>query len=117
MNYPPATRHIHRPGPPRPVIRQWLSEALTWLCKRGLIPRNARPGIESGERLARHRWKTEQSVAGLFGSRRTTIRTGCLGLSELVATEVDRLKSRWLPFRYSGSPRPTVILHMSCVRL
>lgn len=34
----------------------------------------ARPGIESGERLGRHRWKIERSIAWLFGYRRLTVR-------------------------------------------
>ncbi|MFF3577670.1 hypothetical protein [Streptomyces mirabilis] len=33
-----------------------------------------RPGIESGERLGRHRWKIERSIAWLFGYRRLTVR-------------------------------------------
>ncbi|MEU1342235.1 transposase [Streptomyces sp. NPDC005827] len=47
---------------------------LAWLRPRGLIPRIARPGIESGERLGRHRWKIERSIAWLFGYRRLTVR-------------------------------------------
>lgn len=50
------------------------STHLTWLRERGLIPRIARPGIESSERLGRHRWKIERSIAWLFGYRRLTIR-------------------------------------------
>ncbi|MGX5391703.1 transposase [Streptomyces sp. C3-3] len=34
----------------------------------------ARPGIESGERLGRHRWKIERSISWLFGYRRLTVR-------------------------------------------
>ena len=43
-------------------------------CGRNLIPRIARPGIESGERLGRHRWRIERSIAWLFGYRRLTVR-------------------------------------------
>ena len=39
-----------------------------------LVPRIARPGIESSERLGRHRWKIERSVSWLFGYRRLTVR-------------------------------------------
>lgn len=46
----------------------------SWLRKRGVVPRIARPGIESGERLGRHRWKIERSIAWLFGYRRLTVR-------------------------------------------
>ncbi|MFE6486924.1 transposase [Streptomyces sp. NPDC057757] len=42
--------------------------------ERGLVPRIARPGIESSERLGRHRWKIERSIAWLFGFRRLTVR-------------------------------------------
>ena len=34
----------------------------------------ARPGIESSERLGRHRWKIERSLSWLFGYRRLTVR-------------------------------------------
>ncbi|WP_435224407.1 hypothetical protein [Streptomyces sp. Tue6028] len=39
-----------------------------------LVPRIARPGIKSSERLGRHRWKTERSIAWPFGFRRLTVR-------------------------------------------
>lgn len=38
------------------------------------MARIARPGIESGERLGRHRWKIEWLIAWLFGYRRLTVR-------------------------------------------
>ncbi|MDT0425908.1 transposase, partial [Streptomyces evansiae] len=50
------------------------ADHLAWLRERGLVPRIARPGIESGERLGRHRWKIEMSIAWLFGYRRLTVR-------------------------------------------
>ncbi len=50
------------------------AEHLAWLRQRGITPRIARPGIESGERLGRHRWKIERTLAWLFGYRRLTIR-------------------------------------------
>ncbi|MFE7777701.1 IS5 family transposase [Streptomyces sp. NPDC057445] len=50
------------------------AEHLSWLRERGLVARIARPGVESGERLGRHRWKIERSIAWLFGYRRLTIR-------------------------------------------
>ncbi|WP_329577835.1 hypothetical protein [Streptomyces sp. NBC_01361] len=50
------------------------AEHLAWPRGRGVVPRIARPGIESGERLGRHRWKTERSIDRLFGYRRLTIR-------------------------------------------
>ena len=40
----------------------------------GITPRTARRGVESSERLARHRWKVERSLAWLLANRRLTIR-------------------------------------------
>jgi transposase len=45
-----------------------------WLRGRGIVPRIARRGIESSERLGRHRYKIERTIAWLFGYRRLTIR-------------------------------------------
>ncbi|MGW4105363.1 hypothetical protein ACWEGV_20095, partial [Streptomyces sp. NPDC004976] len=50
------------------------AEHLTWLRERGLVPRIARPGMETSERLGRHCWKIERSIAWLFGFRRLTVR-------------------------------------------
>ncbi|MGW7542594.1 transposase [Streptomyces sp. NPDC054770] len=49
------------------------ADTLSWLCKRVII-RIARPGVESTERLGRHRWKIERSISWLFGYRRLTVR-------------------------------------------
>jgi transposase len=51
-----------------------LAETLAWLRRRGIASRIARPGIESAERLGRHRWKIERSIAWLLGYRRLTMR-------------------------------------------
>ncbi|MGW5974014.1 hypothetical protein [Streptomyces sp. NPDC055186] len=45
-----------------------------WLRERGIVPRIARIGVESGERLGRHRWKIERSISRLFGYRSPTVR-------------------------------------------
>lgn len=50
-----------------PALRDWLRQ-------RGIIPRIARKGIESAEKLGRHRWVIERSIAWLTGYRRLTIR-------------------------------------------
>lgn len=50
------------------------AEHLAWRRERGLVARIARPGIEPGERLGRHRRKSERSIAWLFGYRRLTVR-------------------------------------------
>lgn len=52
----------------------YSGEHLRWLRGRNLIARIARPGVESGERLGRHRWKVERSISWLFGYRRLTVR-------------------------------------------
>jgi IS5 family transposase len=44
------------------------------LRRRGICPRIARRGIESGQRLGRHRWKVERSLAWLLANRRLTVR-------------------------------------------
>ncbi|MGW5498996.1 IS5 family transposase [Streptomyces olivaceoviridis] len=75
----PAVRSRRGPRRRRPVKlrgnKAYLSaEHLIWLRERGIVARIARPGTESGERLGRHRWKIERSIAWLFGYRRLTIR-------------------------------------------
>ena len=50
------------------------ADTLAWLRKRGIVPRIARPGIESSQRLGRHHWKIGRSISRLFGYRRLTIR-------------------------------------------
>ncbi|WP_443043505.1 IS5 family transposase [Streptomyces sp. NBC_00358] len=75
----PAVRSRRGPRRRRPVklraVKAYFSaDPLRWLRERGLVARIARPGIESGERLGRHRWKIERSIAWLFGHRRLTIR-------------------------------------------
>ncbi|OIJ87863.1 IS5 family transposase [Streptomyces sp. MUSC 14] len=63
-----------RPGKLRADKAYHSAEHLRWLRSRGIIPRIARPGIESSERLGRHRWKIERSISWLFGYRRLTVR-------------------------------------------
>jgi transposase len=75
----PAVRSRRGSRPRRPVkIRAgkayYSAEHLRWLRGRNLVPRIARPGIESGERLGRHRWKIERTISWLFGYRRLTVR-------------------------------------------
>ena len=45
-----------------------------YLTRRGIKVRIARRGIESSERLGRHRWKAERTIAWLFGCRRLRVR-------------------------------------------
>ena len=42
--------------------------------RRGIIPRIARRGVESSERLGRHRWVVERTLGWLARFRRLTIR-------------------------------------------
>jgi transposase len=75
----PAIRSRRGPRRRRPnrlrADKAYHSRAhLRWLRDRGIVPRIARPGIESGERLGRHRWKIERSISWLFGYRRLTVR-------------------------------------------
>lgn len=44
------------------------------LLRRGIIPRIARRGVESSERLGRYRWVVERSLAWLLGFRRLGVR-------------------------------------------
>jgi transposase len=63
-----------RPGKLRADKAYYSAERTKWLRQRGIVPRIARPGIESSERLGRHRWKIERSISWLFGYRRLTVR-------------------------------------------
>ena len=51
-----------------------IDDLRAWLRERGITPKIARRGIESTERLGRHRWKIERTIAWLTGYRRLTIR-------------------------------------------
>ncbi|REE58395.1 DDE family transposase [Streptomyces sp. 3212.3] len=63
-----------RPGRIRADKAYHSADRLAWLRSRGIVPRIARPGIESSEHLGRHRWKIERSISWLFGYRRLTVR-------------------------------------------
>lgn len=65
----------------RERLAQWLAgkaydqvELRRWLRKRGIAARIARKGVESSQRLGRHRWVIERSIAWLFGYHRLGIR-------------------------------------------
>lgn len=45
-----------------------------WLCQHGITDRIARTGIDSSEKLGKHRWVIERCIAWLFGYRRLTSR-------------------------------------------
>jgi transposase len=50
------------------------AELRKWLRQRGIAVRIARKGIESSEKLGRHRWVIERTIAWLTGYRRLTLR-------------------------------------------
>ncbi|MBA9003207.1 transposase [Actinomadura cellulosilytica] len=45
-----------------------------WLARQRIKPRIARKGIEPDDRLGRHRWVVERTIAWLLGYRRLTLR-------------------------------------------
>lgn len=45
-----------------------------WIRDRGIGVRIARKSVESSDKLGKHRWVIERSIAWLFGYRRLTIR-------------------------------------------
>jgi transposase len=63
-----------KPGKVRADKAYDSAELRRWLRRQGVVPRIARRGIESSERLGRHRWKIERTIAWLFGYRRLTVR-------------------------------------------
>jgi transposase len=50
------------------------AELREWVRDRGIGVRIARKGIESSQKLGKHRWVIERSIAWLFGYHRLSIR-------------------------------------------
>lgn len=50
------------------------AELRVWVRDRGIAVRIARKGIETSEKLGRHRWVIERTLAWLTGYRRLTLR-------------------------------------------
>jgi transposase len=78
---PPIVGPRGRPGRPRKRPAKLhadkaydSSEKRCALRRRGIAPRIARRGVESSERLGRHRWIVERSLAWLLGCRRLGVR-------------------------------------------
>jgi transposase len=78
---PPIVGPRGRPGRPRKRPAKLhadkaydSAEKRRALRARGITPRIARRGIESSERLGRHRWVVERSFAWLLGCRRLGVR-------------------------------------------
>jgi transposase len=75
----PAIRSRRGPRRRRPgklhADKAYDAEDLRAFCRRlGIAPRIARKGIESSQRLGRHRWRIERTISWIFGYRRLTIR-------------------------------------------
>ncbi|GAA3536577.1 hypothetical protein GCM10022222_20380 [Amycolatopsis ultiminotia] len=66
-----------------PALRDWLRQ-------HRIFPRIARKGIESAEKLGKHRWVIECTIAWTTGYRRLTIR-------------YERNPSHYLAFRTLGA--------------
>ena len=73
----------HRPGRPRKRPAKLHADkghdyttCRRTLRRRNITPRIARRGMESSQRLGRHRWKVERSLAWLLANRRLTVRYG-----------------------------------------
>ena len=78
---PPIIGPRGRPGRPRKRPAKLhadkaydVSTLRRALRARGIAPRIARRGIDSSERLGRHRWVVERTLAWLLGCRRLGVR-------------------------------------------
>ena len=77
----PIKRPCGRPGRPRKRPNKLHADKAydfprcrEALRRRGITPRIARRGIDSSERLGRHRWVVERTLAWLAKYRRLTVR-------------------------------------------
>jgi IS5 family transposase len=70
----PTGRRRHRPGKVHADKADDHRRCRRSLRRRGIGPRIARRGIESSQRLGRHRWTIERTGAWLGGFRRLRIR-------------------------------------------
>jgi transposase len=78
---PPLRQPHHRRGRPRRrPLKLHADKGYDYArCRRacrerGIVPRIARRGVESSERLGRHRWVVERTLAWLNRYRRLTVR-------------------------------------------
>ncbi|WP_233510482.1 IS5 family transposase [Actinomadura craniellae] len=73
-------RHAFEKGPKRRIGKLYADKAYDipelrrWLARQRIKPRIARKGIEPDDRLGRHRWVIERTLAWLTGYRRLTLR-------------------------------------------
>jgi transposase len=97
---PPIRRPVGQPGRPRFRPKKLHGDKgydypphRRALRRRGIVPRIARRGLESGERLGRHRWVVERTLSWIPAYRRLAVRydrqaTTVLGLLRLACTPV-----------------------------
>lgn len=78
---PPIRRPIGQPGRPRFRPKKLHGDKgydypphRRALRRRGIVPRIARRGVESSERLGRHRWVVERTIGWLLAYRSLTVR-------------------------------------------
>jgi transposase len=70
----PAGRRRRRPDKVHADKAYDHRRCRAYLTRRGIKVRIARRGVESSDRLGRHRWKAERTIAWLAGCRRLRIR-------------------------------------------
>ena len=97
-----------RPGRPRCRVLKLHADkgydfrrCRAFLCSKGIKPRIARLGIESSQRLGRHRWKVERTFSWLLSFRKLAVRRersaatflalGQLGCALIVWRHLQRL--------------------------
>jgi transposase len=88
----PAGRRRRRPDKCHADKAYDQRRCRAYLTRRGIKVRIARCGIESSQRLGRHRWKAERTIAWLAGCRRLRIR-------------YDRSSERFFAFAMLGCAR------------
>jgi transposase len=70
----PAGGRRRRPGKCHADKADDTRAARSYLTRRGIKVRIARKRVEPRDRLGRHRWKAERTIAWLFGCRRLRVR-------------------------------------------
>ena len=70
----PTGRRRRRPGKVHADKAYDHRRCRTYLHQRGIKPRIARRGVDASDRLGRHRWKAERTIAWLLGCRRLRVR-------------------------------------------
>ena len=74
MRHDPENGHRHKPGKLHADKAYDIPELRRWLRGERIGVRIARKGIDSNQRLGRHRWVIERTLSWLSGYRRLNIR-------------------------------------------